>query len=411
MQQPLKPLRTGVPLWRRLYQEESCETSGSPSQGCGGKHEEGSTALLVSPESSTSSCVEDLCLEVPIDDAKPLVEVFRRRRTLVAACLAMVALGVVVGMLGEGWSFVTSLYFIVQIVTTVGYGDVTVVGEWMQVFMAVYVLLALLVVANLLNLVTKSVIETHSKALRQRMERLEFADTLANSIRDLDVVSNGEERSAVDNALVATSFLVASIAIGTIFFRFMEHCACPPHDADSSFEDGCSDETYSTCMATGGVEMSWSNALYMSVITVTTVGFGDYTPKSWEGRLFAIFWMIAGVAVTGYFISAMSALIAGEADDEALEDAGAINEGLFKAMDKDGNGFLTRSEYSRYILIKHGLVPQDIVAEIDRKFDYMDSSGTGQVTWEMVQEAALRSRHPGSTPAARGGRSQSPFCR
>jgi len=328
------------------------------------------------------------------------MDIVKRRRFLVAACLAMVILGAVVGMISEGWSFVTALYVIVQIVTTVGYGDVVVHGDGMQLFMTAYVLLSLLVVANLLNIITNSVIEQHSSALRERMERFEF---LTQSMRDLDVFSNEGKRSRVQHAVVATGYLLGFAIVGTLFFRFMEHCVCPDQDAGRLSGGDCQDEDYYACKATGDNALSWANALYMSVVTMTTVGFGDFTPKSWEGRLFAIFWMIGGVAATGNFITAMSALIAGEDDGTALEDVGAMNEALFKAMDKDGNGFLTRCEYTRYILIKHGLVPKDIVDEIDSKFDFMDDGGNGQVTWEMVQEAARRSRCRSRLPPG-GGR-------
>src|SRR5436189_1008076 len=43
----------------------------------------------------------------------------------------------------------------------------------------------------------------------------------------------------------------------------------------------------------------WSilDSLYMSAQTVTTVGYGDVTPRTFYGRLFAIFFMVAGVGV------------------------------------------------------------------------------------------------------------------
>jgi len=285
------------------------------------------------------------------------------------------------------------MYVIAQIVTTVGYGDITVKGEVTQLFMAVYVLFSLLLLANLLNIVTDYVFEKKMRHIRERLHRMEFLDKLTGSVATAD--ANLETRvkhnacSKACNIVWATCFFAASIAIGMVFFQLTERCTCPAGVA------GCQDETYGLCKATGGVELTWANAIYMAVITVTTVGFGDYTPKSEAGRLFAVFWMIGGVACTGYFISALSSVIAGDSDDVELEDAGDINETLFKAMDQDGNGYLSRSEYCQYILVKHGLVDQQILNDINEKFLSMDPHGANQVTWQMMQQAAWRLRTQG----------------
>jgi voltage-gated potassium channel len=39
------------------------------------------------------------------------------------------------------------------------------------------------------------------------------------------------------------------------------------------------------------------NSLYFSVITLTTVGFGDFSPHTVAGRVFTIFYVIIGLGV------------------------------------------------------------------------------------------------------------------
>ena len=41
----------------------------------------------------------------------------------------------------------------------------------------------------------------------------------------------------------------------------------------------------------------WLDALYFSVVTLTTVGLGDFAPKTDLGKAFTIFYVLAGVAV------------------------------------------------------------------------------------------------------------------
>lgn len=49
----------------------------------------------------------------------------------------------------------------------------------------------------------------------------------------------------------------------------------------------------------------WSilDSLYFSVITLTTVGYGDISPATSSGKLFTIFYIIAGVGILLGFIN------------------------------------------------------------------------------------------------------------
>ena len=51
---------------------------------------------------------------------------------------------------------------------------------------------------------------------------------------------------------------------------------------------------------------SWVDALYMTVITISTVGFGEVEPLSPAGRLFASFFVIINVGALSYVLAAFS---------------------------------------------------------------------------------------------------------
>jgi len=51
---------------------------------------------------------------------------------------------------------------------------------------------------------------------------------------------------------------------------------------------------------------SFIDALYMTVITVTTVGFGELSPFSSEEKLFTIFLILMSITIFGYAVSAFS---------------------------------------------------------------------------------------------------------
>lgn len=346
-----------------------------------------SKASLRSMQSNMNGFVSEAVSEVR-QGVDSLVEVFLRlvtyHRRLLYGCIILVTIGVAGGMFIEGWGFLTSLYVIVQISTTIGYGDVTVDRQFMQLFMTMYVLATLFVMANFLNVLFNAIIKHHMTRLHGTLMQIEVAVGAVGNAR-----ADGERTLRKFNEVIVSGalFLLAIIA-GTVFFRLVESCTCSygtsKHDHGL---DDCDPASHDSCMATGGISHTWISAFYMSVITVTTVGFGDYTPKSQPGRIFGIFWMTAGVAVTALFISSVSKVLAADPDIELELPPQLIDESLFRAMDLDGDGHLTKAEYTRYLMVRHGLLPMDVLRVIDDQFDSMDIDGTGNLTFAKIQMA------------------------
>lgn len=76
-------------------------------------------------------------------------------------------------------------------------------------------------------------------------------------------------RDPQSRGLVLITFVV--IAVGTIFYRFIEG-------------------------------LSWVDALYFTMITLTTVGYGDISPQTTAGKLFTIVYIIVGLGIIATFI-------------------------------------------------------------------------------------------------------------
>jgi hypothetical protein len=47
---------------------------------------------------------------------------------------------------------------------------------------------------------------------------------------------------------------------------------------------------------------SWLDAFYFSVITLTTVGYGDFSPQTAVGKIFTIVYIILGLGVLSSFL-------------------------------------------------------------------------------------------------------------
>ena len=56
-------------------------------------------------------------------------------------------------------------------------------------------------------------------------------------------------------------------------------------------------------------DYSWINAFYMTVITVTTVGFAEVSPLDNESKIFTIFLILASLVIVGYAISIITEYI------------------------------------------------------------------------------------------------------
>jgi voltage-gated potassium channel len=49
--------------------------------------------------------------------------------------------------------------------------------------------------------------------------------------------------------------------------------------------------------------LSWVDAYYFSVITLTTVGYGDIAPHTEAGKIFTTFYVVSGIGIITTFIS------------------------------------------------------------------------------------------------------------
>ena len=54
---------------------------------------------------------------------------------------------------------------------------------------------------------------------------------------------------------------------------------------------------------------TWIDAIYMTVITITTVGFGEVHPLNTEAKIFTIFLILSSVVIVGYAISIITEYI------------------------------------------------------------------------------------------------------
>merc|ERR1740121_723588 len=139
------------------------------------------------------------------------------------------------------------------------------------------------------------------------------------------------KRARRDLSISASLFIVC-LLVGVVFFKFVDECG----------EDFCEDTHVNT----------FTDALYMSVITMTTVGFGDIVPASKTGRIFSTLWMMLGVAVTVRLLGNVSSVI-----DQGLraDVQTEMTRQLFHDSDENGDGYLDEMEFMQLQFVQNGL--------------------------------------------------------
>lgn len=50
---------------------------------------------------------------------------------------------------------------------------------------------------------------------------------------------------------------------------------------------------------------SWVDSFYFSVVTLTTVGYGDFSPQTDAGKIFTIFYILIGIGIILSFIDSV----------------------------------------------------------------------------------------------------------
>jgi voltage-gated potassium channel len=66
--------------------------------------------------------------------------------------------------------------------------------------------------------------------------------------------------------------------------------------------------------------LTGQDAFWYAMVTITTVGYGDYYPVTWGGRLTAMFIMIAGVGIIGALASILASLLVSSPSEPEEEE-------------------------------------------------------------------------------------------
>lgn len=73
-------------------------------------------------------------------------------------------------------------------------------------------------------------------------------------------------------------------------------------------------------------DWSWVDSFYFSVVALTTVGFGDFSPTTDASKLFTVFYIFAGVSLIGLLLNEFLKRLAKRAGQRVVAKDAAADE-------------------------------------------------------------------------------------
>ncbi len=89
------------------------------------------------------------------------------------------------------------------------------------------------------------------------------------------------------------------------------------------------------------------NPFWWAIVTMTTVGYGDFTPKTLPGRLFAVLVMFAGISLVSLLTATISSIFVARKirEGKGLEQLNIQNHIILCGWNKEGNQILEALEH------------------------------------------------------------------
>ncbi|KAJ4975261.1 hypothetical protein NE237_000367 [Protea cynaroides] len=242
---------------------------------------------------------------------------------------------------------VDALYFSVVTLCTIGYGDLVPDTTFTKIFTCGFILVGFGFIDILLNGLVTYVLDRQEAVLLSAVDENRF-----NAIFQLYMIDREKRRMRIRMKVgLALGVVFICIAVGMVMVHILEG-------------------------------LSWADSLYLSVVSVTTVGYGDYAFKTVKGRCFAIIWLLVStLAVARAFLYLTELRI----DKRNRKIAKWVLQkkmtlGDLVAADLDNDGSISKSEYVIYKLKEMGKVAEKDILQICTQFDRLDTGNCGKIT-------------------------------
>lgn len=276
-------------------------------------------------------------------------------------------------------TIVESVYVLSQMITTVGYGDITPALPRGQVVIGFYVLCCIMLIADMVSQVSSIVVgrvERYSQTVADAATR-KFAKGLRHQESLLEGPSKDEDQEEIEvkavkfvevphiplMPMLSSGLSVALfLVIGVLFWHYFP-----------------------------GEGKTWLQAIYMSVITLSTVGFGAFTASTESGKVFGAFWMLFGVAALVSFVGAFTEFMLKMKERERfnVDNVQREMEENICQLDVADHEKVDKYQFFRFALLQCHLATKEQLQDIDAEFQRLkrlSPDGDGLVSIKTLQD-------------------------
>jgi len=266
-------------------------------------------------------------------------------------------------------TLVECVYLMSQILTTVGYGDITPANQMGQVFVALYVMVSLLIIANVAS-EAAGAIEKRTTAITRELQKQVHSQIVPRVRRVFTpnqptevTTTRGEDirrmwSSSFDLPPLPWPRLLRSIivyvtfcAMGSIFY-----------------------------LNYPGENKTLLDTVYMSVITLSTVGFGAVTPQTEGGKVFGSFWIFFGTAALFKLVGDFMELVVVMKQREMWDGEEELKKCVERVQVLPTE--LSAHDFFKFSLVQRGHLQQKDVDMLGRAFELLDPDGDGTISKE-----------------------------
>jgi len=265
-------------------------------------------------------------------------------------------------------TLVETIYLMAQVLTTVGHGDIEPATPAGKAIVGSYVLFTILIIADMVSAVVHLAIMNTRGFYTKKLSS--YRKRGNNALKDHNLedeewqewLKRGAPPLPWDKLVTKLGGFLIFVLMGAAFYHLYP-----------------------------GENRTWSEGIYMAVVTLTSVGFGAGLPRTEAGKVFGAFWMLFGVVsllrLVGGVTELMLALKARELWEQQVEDAELERLRQRAHRAEDGTLVVTKYDFLLFGLLHAKLLREEDLEKIETTFNMLGPDGEQQVPFTSIERA------------------------